>query len=66
MFSELRKKKNFTQEELAEKLEVKQNTISNWENGVSKPDVDMCVKIAKVLKCKVSVVIDCFIGTKEA
>lgn len=66
MFSELRKKKNFTQEELAEKLEVKQNTISNWENGVSKPDVLMCAKIAKVLKCKVSVVIECFIDAKGA
>lgn len=62
MFGELRKKRNFTQEELAEKLDVKQNTISNWENGVSKPDVEMCVKIAKILKCSVSTVVDCFIG----
>lgn len=35
----LRKKLNFTQEELAEKLSVKANTISNYEKGVSQPDI---------------------------
>ena len=35
----LRKKLNFTQEELAEKLNVKANTISNYEKGVSQPDI---------------------------
>lgn len=34
----LRKKLNFTQEGLAEKLNVKANTISNYEKGVSQPD----------------------------
>ena len=33
--AELRKEKNVSQEELAEKLYVSRQTISNWERGVS-------------------------------
>lgn len=32
---ELRKSKKLSQEELAEKINVSRQTISNWENGVS-------------------------------
>lgn len=32
---ELRKEKNLTQENLAEKLNVSNRTISRWETGVS-------------------------------
>lgn len=35
----LRKKLNFTQEEIADRLNVKANTISNYEKGVSQPDI---------------------------
>ena len=38
MLKELRKESGLTQMELARKLNVKQNTISNWENEKSKPD----------------------------
>ena len=34
--------------ELARKLNVKQNTISNWENGKAKPDIQMTKKLAEV------------------
>ena len=33
--AELRKKKNLTQKELAEKLYVSDKTVSKWERGVS-------------------------------
>lgn len=33
--AELRREKNLSQEELAEKLYVSRQTISNWERGVS-------------------------------
>jgi DNA-binding XRE family transcriptional regulator len=65
MFKQLRKEKGFTQAELAEKLEVGQNTISNWENGVSKPDIYMADKISKTFCCDLSEVIKCFVNKAE-
>ncbi len=38
-----------TQEQLAEKLGVKQALISQYENGVTSPTVALAVKIAKTL-----------------
>lgn len=64
MFRELRKEKGLTQVELAEKLDVSQNTISNWETGVSKPDIPMVDRIAKVFDCDVSEVVSCFVKKK--
>ena len=49
----LREKKQWTQEELAEKLHVTRQTVSNYEKGRSKPDVDMIKKIAVVLEADV-------------
>lgn len=61
MFKTLRKEKGFTQVELADKLNVAQNTVSNWETGVSKPDIIMAAKIAKLFNCDVSEVVNCFV-----
>lgn len=44
-----RKVKNLTQMQLAELLDCKKTTISNWENGYSKPTLDDVYKVAKVL-----------------
>ena len=44
---ELRKNKNISQEELGEFCGVAKNTISNWENNVNKPDIDLIAKLAK-------------------
>lgn len=44
----LREKKNLSQKSLAELLGVKTNTISNYENGVSEPSLDICVKLSAV------------------
>ena len=65
MFRTLRKEKGFTQVELADKLDVAQNTISNWETGVSKPDIIMAAKIANIFDCDVSVVVACFVNQTE-
>lgn len=43
---ELRIEKEMSQIKLAEKLGVDFRTISNWEIGVRKPDIDMLVEIA--------------------
>ncbi len=36
-----RKSKGLTQDDVAKALKIKNTTISNWETGVSRPDVDM-------------------------
>jgi len=46
---ELRLKKNMTQDALAESLFVTRQTVSNYETGKSRPDVDMLVQMADVL-----------------
>ena len=44
---EMRKNAKLSQEQLAEKLDVNRQTISNWENGKFYPDIDALVKISK-------------------
>ena len=46
--SELRKKNNLTQEELAEKLNVSRQTISKWELGETSPNINQAHEIAKL------------------
>lgn len=46
----MRKEKNLSQEQLAEKLDVSRQTISNWENGKFYPDIDSLVNLSKVKK----------------
>ena len=41
----LRVENNFTQEQLAEKLNVSRSTISSWETGRSYPDLEMVIEI---------------------
>lgn len=53
----MRKKKGYTQEELAIKLNVVRQTISKWEKGLSVPDADILCKIAEILDTKVSVLL---------
>ena len=42
----LRKEKELTQEQLAEKLNVSGRTVSRWETGSNMPDIGMLVEIA--------------------
>ena len=46
--TELRKKKNLSQEEVAEKLNVTRQTVSKWELDQSTPDFDKIVPICKL------------------
>ena len=46
--TELRKKKNLTQKDLAEKLYVSDKTVSKWERGLSMPNVVLLIPIADV------------------
>ena len=43
---ELRKEKNLTQEQLAEKLGVARRTVSRWETGYNLPDMDIFIELS--------------------
>ncbi len=43
---ELRKQKGLTQEQIAEKFNVSNRTISRWENGYNMPDIDILIEIS--------------------
>lgn len=50
----LREEAGLTQEEFAEKLFVTRQTVSNYENGHTRPDLDMLLAIAEVLHADVT------------
>ena len=43
---ELRKEKNILQKDVAKELNIKNTTYSNWEVGVSEPDIQSLKKLA--------------------
>lgn len=53
----LRTANKMTQDDLAEKLFVSRQTISNYETGKSNPDIDMLIKIAEILNSDVNTLI---------
>ncbi len=52
-FTELRKDKKMTQEEVAEKLGVSPQAVSKWENDISYPDVTLLLEIAQMFETTV-------------
>lgn len=55
---ELRKKKNLTQEQLAEKLGVTRQTLSNWENNITSPDLNQASMLCQILKIDIRDLLD--------
>ena len=60
---ELRKEKNLTQEELAEKLNVSGRTVSRWETGSNMPDISMLVELAEFYDVSIPEIIN---GERES
>ena len=52
--AELRKEKNMTQQELANKLNITDRAISHWENGRSIPDAGIMLELCKALDINVN------------
>lgn len=49
-----RKRANLTQKELAERLGIKHNSVSAWENGANSIDVEILFKICEILDVSVN------------
>ena len=58
LFKEQRKLYNFTQEELAIKLNVSRQTISKWETNVTIPDANNIVEISKLFNITTDELLD--------
>ena len=50
----LRKEKEYTQEQLAEKLNVSNKSISRWENGNTMPDLSLIPKLCEILDISIN------------
>lgn len=50
----LRESKNLTQQQIANELNVRVTSVSNWENNVSKPKLDIVQKLACILDVDLS------------
>lgn len=45
---ELRKKAGYSQEELAEELNISRQAVSKWENGSANPDVNNLIRLGEL------------------
>ncbi len=62
---ELRKEKNMTQKELAEKLYLTDKAISKWERGLSFPDITILNSISEIFDVSVTEILHGERGEKE-
>ena len=61
----LRKKHNYTQEELAKKLAISRQAVSKWETGAAIPDVEILLKISKLYKITINDILEPNIPPKK-
>lgn len=54
----LRKKKNLTQEQLAEMLNVARQSVSRWEMDVAFPETEKLIKLSRLLDCSIDYLLD--------
>jgi len=48
LISELRKKANMTQQDLADRLNITDKAVSKWERGISSPDLETIPKLVEI------------------
>ncbi len=51
----LRKQKNITQEQLAERLEVSRQSVSKWESGQSYPEMEKLLQMCDMFHCDLNI-----------
>ena len=50
----IRKSKNMSQEQLAEKVNVTRQSVSKWENSESYPEMNNILELCKIFNCKLN------------
>ena len=51
--SNLRRERNYTQEQLADILGVSRQSVSKWESDIAYPETEKLIKISKMFECSV-------------
>lgn len=57
MIKKLREEANMTQDNLAEKMNVTRQAVSNWENGKTSPDIDTLFRLSQVFNVSIEEII---------
>ena len=60
-----RKQSGLTQEQLASKINVTKSRVSNWEQGINRPDADILADICRALNVSPSDLLDFHLSTDE-
>ncbi len=47
-FKYIRKQCGLSQQEVADKLQIKQSSVSDWENDVSRPDYEKLIALSEL------------------
>lgn len=55
---ELRKEKDLTQEQLADRLNVSGRTVSRWETGSNMPDISLLVELAEFYEVSITEIVN--------
>ena len=53
----LRKMKNMSQEQLAERLDVSRQAVSKWESGNGYPETEKLISICEIFDCSMDEII---------
>ncbi len=60
-----RENKHLTQKQLADMIGISSNRISNWEQGLNRPDADIIADICRALDVSPSVLLDVQLSTDQ-
>ena len=58
LIKELRKEKNMTQKELAERLHITDRAVSKWERGLCAPDISLLEPLSEILDLSIAELIE--------
>lgn len=61
----LRKSRNYTQNELAERLDISRQAVSKWETGATIPDLEVLLKISKLYGITINEILEPTIQMKR-
>lgn len=54
----LRRSHNYTQDELAQKLDISRQAVSKWETGAAIPDLEVLLKISKLYDITINDIVE--------